>query len=724
MTLVPFLRVLTFGTWFSGSVAAAVTLLGVGVLLRHTRLARPVIPLLQGLVLAIGLTTIFGTQTNAFGALIGTSELDTIPVLLQLAIAQVVDGVAPLTPNPALSIVIVAALGLLTIMIDALVLIARVPLFAGVGLFAVWMIPAIAVPDAVDILAFAGFAVALLLMFRAVTTLQFAVERRHETDSNRQTSAASATMAITATGIGAAAIVIALVVTPNIPQGPSIPGLGAGGAPVASLNLGNTLRQPTPTEVLTHFGTARQSPYLRVATLSSFTGAVWLPDEPSTVPLADDQTYLGQTVAARIPVDPEVTTIRVTNLNRGWAPLPYPVDAVTGLDGPWLIAPSTGTVVSEGAVATGQEYTVTARVPNPSREQLQATSVDRSLQEYRELPEGLPAVIADLAAAQTAETSSDYDALIALQNWFRGPEFSYSLDAPVQQGFDGTGSEAVASFLQARAGYCIHFAAAFALMARTLEMPSRIVVGYRPGEQTGRTVDDQPEYQVTSAQLHSWPEVYFSGVGWVSFEPTKSLGRATSYASDSATPAPTPTSSASTPTATPSASSSAGPDRPDESATEDASSSTTSRAIFRTFGIPLAILLVLLAPMLISVVRRSARHRSARAGDAVAAWTLVQETTIDLGISLPTGDSPRALGARLVAEFGAPEPEMTALVTAIELTSYGPGGAGGTGNLSPAARTVQRALIRASTMGTRARSVFLPRSLVIRPGAAYAARGR
>ena len=135
----------------------------------------------------------------------------------------------------------------------------------------------------------------------------------------------------------------------------------------------------------------------------------------------------------------------------------------------------------------------------------------------------------ELATQVTGESTNDYDALIALQTWFRSPEFSYSFDAPVEDGFDGSGAEIVAQFLELREGYCIHFASAFALMARTLGMPSRIVQGYLPGSATSDAVERETVYSVSSYQRHAWPEVLFEGIGWVSFEPTNSLGVATSY---------------------------------------------------------------------------------------------------------------------------------------------------------------------------------------------------
>ena len=104
----------------------------------------------------------------------------------------------------------------------------------------------------------------------------------------------------------------------------------------------------------------------------------------------------------------------------------------------------------------------------------------------------------------------------------------------------------MASFLDVKSGYCVHYASAFALMARTLDMPSRIVVGYLPGVNTSTVVDGQNVRSVLSGQLHSWPEVYFDGIGWVAFEPTNSLGTATRFGSatdaaqdDAAGPTPT-----------------------------------------------------------------------------------------------------------------------------------------------------------------------------------------
>ena len=51
-------------------------------------------------------------------------------------------------------------------------------------------------------------------------------------------------------------------------------------------------------------------------------------------------------------------------------------------------------------------------------------------------------------------------------------------------------------------------------MARVVGIPSRVAVGFLPGEQVGDT------WEVSIRDMHAWPELYFAGYGWVRFEPT------------------------------------------------------------------------------------------------------------------------------------------------------------------------------------------------------------
>ena len=78
--------------------------------------------------------------------------------------------------------------------------------------------------------------------------------------------------------------------------------------------------------------------------------------------------------------------------------------------------------------------------------------------------------------------------------------------------------DAVWDFLQSTRGYCVQFATSMAIMARTLDIPARVAVGFLPGES-----DRNGSYVVTGQRSHAWPELYFEGYGWVRFEPTPAV---------------------------------------------------------------------------------------------------------------------------------------------------------------------------------------------------------
>ena len=90
-------------------------------------------------------------------------------------------------------------------------------------------------------------------------------------------------------------------------------------------------------------------------------------------------------------------------------------------------------------------------------------------------------------------------------------DFTYSTEP-----LPGSGYRALENFLlRDRRGYCEQFAASMAMMAREVGIPSRVAVGFLPGER----VEDNT-WEVSIRDMHAWPELYFAGYGWVRFEPT------------------------------------------------------------------------------------------------------------------------------------------------------------------------------------------------------------
>jgi hypothetical protein len=182
----------------------------------------------------------------------------------------------------------------------------------------------------------------------------------------------------------------------------------------------------------------------------------------------------------------------------------------------------------------------------------------------------------------------------------------------------------------------------------------------------------------------------------------------------------------------PTPSESATPDLPQseldgsDSNTPEAGTPTSTVNPLPSFGLVLLILALLAIPALVRTVQTRTLLRGAEQGDAVAAWMVVMDAAIDLGIPVPASESPRSLGRRLIDEHGAPLAETTQLVRAIERASYAQGGKHRlweTTSMADAATAVRTALFASAGTSQRLVAVIAPRSLVIRPGSVYAGAG-
>jgi transglutaminase-like putative cysteine protease len=104
-----------------------------------------------------------------------------------------------------------------------------------------------------------------------------------------------------------------------------------------------------------------------------------------------------------------------------------------------------------------------------------------------------------------------------------GGEYAYNLSILLEGGGAPQGEDPVLWFLEGKQGICVHFASAFVMALRQLEISARLVVGFVGGE---ITVDPQLGlvHIVRAINAHAWAEVWVpttSGGGeWVQFDPT------------------------------------------------------------------------------------------------------------------------------------------------------------------------------------------------------------
>ncbi len=192
-------------------------------------------------------------------------------------------------------------------------------------------------------------------------------------------------------------------------------------------------------------------------------------------------------------------------------------------------------VTGEGGVRSGFRYTATSLLPVYDVRRLQyAPAADDPAMTVlpRTDPAGRPipavATFTRTAAAATAGSSFPYEQAVRLADWLRaGHHFD-------PRALPGHSYRQLEFFLTTgKRGTSEQFAASFAVMARTLGLPSRVVVGFRHGTPAG-----DGTWQVRGQDVLAWPEVEFKGIGWVPFYPTPD---AASASGSSVAPAGQPT---------------------------------------------------------------------------------------------------------------------------------------------------------------------------------------
>lgn len=119
-----------------------------------------------------------------------------------------------------------------------------------------------------------------------------------------------------------------------------------------------------------------------------------------------------------------------------------------------------------------------------------------------------------LSLASTLRQPQPADSVRAVLTLFHNEKFFYTLQPPL------LGRDAVDQFLfDTRAGFCEHYAGAFAVLMRAMGIPARVVTGYQGGE--FNPVDGY--VTVRQSDAHAWAEVWLDGQGWRRVDPTAAV---------------------------------------------------------------------------------------------------------------------------------------------------------------------------------------------------------
>ncbi len=158
-------------------------------------------------------------------------------------------------------------------------------------------------------------------------------------------------------------------------------------------------------------------------------------------------------------------------------------------------------------------YEARSLVPNVPPDLLRAAAADydeKLSKTYLQLPATMDPRIQGLAEQVTATAPTVFDKAAAIERHLR-TQFGYTLD------LGNPPADPLPWFLfERRAGHCVYFASAMAVMLRTLGIPARNTTGYLQGEYN----DVGDDFIVRASDAHSWVEVFFPGYGWIPFDPT------------------------------------------------------------------------------------------------------------------------------------------------------------------------------------------------------------
>ena len=707
------LTTLLQGLWWLvevGIVVLAVVVAGAGA----RRLARsPLVAVLaQTGALAVALTWLYA-RADALAGLLPTVASTGVLAELARAGVQLAQEVAPPAPSePGLRLLVSAGIGAVAVLVDLLAVTLRQPAVAGLPLLAVYCVPAALAPSGLGWYWFVLAGAAYLLLVASDSGERVARWGRVLHGHGGQT----APLAATGRRVGALALAGAVVVPTLVPGLSENLLLGRGGAggsgpggrievvnPIYSLR--DNLSASRDATVLSYRTTGAPQP-LRIVTVDSFDGTTW---EPTFGPVPRSNAASGTLpqppgLSPAVETTPQRYEITIESLVQGWLPVPYPPTSVE-VEGPWLYDDALNIIGDQVATSEGMTYEVEYLEVAPTPDQLlgaQAlTPASEVVRAWGTAPPDLPEVVTE-TARQVAGQGSAYEQAVRLQQYFRSDGgFQYSTSAP-----DANQQNAIADFLTRRSGYCVHFASAMAVMARSLGIPARVAVGFLPGSQDG-----DGSWTVTVRDAHAWPELYFSGVGWVRFEPTPPTRSGTLPAW--AAPPPSLTGEQ-----TP-----AGGTVPDSVAAPDAGASTardstspTGRSFaevvaavpWRVLAAVALVLAVASAPAAAAAVARHLRWRRAARGSrgpgglAEAAWATLAERVRDLGLTFPASATPRQAEQRLAPGLSWQGRErLHRIARAVERGRYAPAPPPGDDGLAADVEVVVRDLGR--DVGRRAR---------------------
>ncbi|HHV22600.1 MAG TPA: hypothetical protein GXZ30_13890 [Propionibacterium sp.] len=589
---------------------------------------------------------------------------------------------APMEPNPGVRLLFVAAIGVIMILTDVMVQGIDRPMWSIAPLSSLFLVPALALQDEVPWWCFLAIAIGYLgiLLAEGINTSDRWPRGVRRSEHDHGSTQLAMRMALL---VGAPAIVLTLALGTVVPtltsQGWGLTRPKGDDGPLQmadpTLDLRRNLNQPTNRVVMRYTTDQPDGAYLRMASLPVFNATGW------------QNAGLQLTSGTSLPPPPghrglsgEVernTTIRVTDFRSQYLPLPFAPSSFSA-EGQWAYDRDSLVVLATGEnyqdAIRDLEYSVQSidiKPDGPGLSRAMASGNPPDSQLTVPIPQDIPDDIVNLTLEITQGIDAPALQAAAIQDYLRNTGgFTYSTEP-----LPGSGYEALQNFLfDDKKGYCEQFAGSMAAMARVSGIPSRVAVGFLPGERQGND-----EWTVSVRDMHAWPELWFEGYGWVRFEPTPTIASPPPWTVVSGTsdagpegpeqpeePAPVPPVEDESPT----------PEPIPEEAPPPMEEPPAWQQVLKVGGMSAGIAALVAAIASLPMLLRSRRRSSRLAGvgppaqQVENAWAEVRDSIVDYGGRWPAG-SPRVIGTQIAHDLDDQSAQaMTSLSLMVERARY------------------------------------------------------
>jgi hypothetical protein len=501
------------GSWMAQS-AAVVLLLAVSTAALRALLHSTFVPTgWAALIGVLAVTAAFGGIGRGWAIPQPTGQtLDRLRVLVGSGVQAITDGSIPVGTTRGLDLLVVTGAVTCYLLADLLVLGMGRAGLGGVAIAGLWL-PVVVLErrPALPLLAVGGITFILLL---ALT---------HRRQLHRSGGEEAAMVTAIAAGVTTLALVFASAAAAlpfygsvRIPS--SWGGQNLSDSPLrvsTDLDMRADLSQRSDRPLLRYTTEGPTPGPFRMYTMSLFDGQEWQRSEAQPRLRSSSGRLWPRGEAEGTTGEPSEIQVTVIALNQDHLPIPTDPRRVEA-DGTWLYDEQRDEVVGANTSTRGLTFDLVVEPRTMTVQSLRGDRVGRppGVEDYLQVPESdFTDQIRGVAEEVTADAATDYDRVLALQSYFRDLQaFTYETQLPPPRTDD-----AVWDFLTDRRGYCVQFATAMTIMARTIGVPARMAVGFLPGQ---RDPDLPRTWEVSARRAHTWPEIYFEDTGWVRFEPT------------------------------------------------------------------------------------------------------------------------------------------------------------------------------------------------------------